>query len=246
MLMKVLLNFFSPLSLDGKRGGNRVSLGKKIFSEAALLILMLYNSSEDALLLFSLHPLIVSSGFRLFAAKLGIGFFGKDNPGTTADNLGIVTNNLGIATDDPGIATNNSGTTADNLGIETDTNNPGIAINNLGTAEDNPSIGMDANAKADDPGIAVDNPGIEMDKDVEVDNPGIVASNKARVRATSLFVLRCALFLLVFSSELVTASLPSSLSSSSSTTLQSKLILLYSVTLVKQRALFFRYLIDEI
>ena len=57
--MKVLSSFLLPIPLDGKRGRNRGALDKKTSSKAAFVILPLHNSSDDALLLFSFHPLIV-------------------------------------------------------------------------------------------------------------------------------------------------------------------------------------------
>ena len=81
MLIKVLLSFLSPIPLNGKRGRNRGAFGKKTSSKTTLLILPIHNSSEDALLLFSLHPLIVSSSLRLSTAKSGVGVFGEDNVG---------------------------------------------------------------------------------------------------------------------------------------------------------------------
>lgn len=213
----VLLNFLLPIPLGGKRRGNRDTLGKKTSSKAAFLIFPLHNSFEDIFLLLSLQPLIVSSSFRFFVAKLGVDVFDKnnakkykrDNPGSTdadangetrADNPGTRTN-ANAGADNPSIAEDNLDTTADN---------PGIAIDDLGIIADNL-------------GIAVDNPGKETDVDAGADNLNTAASNKAR--AAPLFVLCRAFFLLALSYEVVTVSLPSSLSSSSSTTLRLKPIL---------------------
>ena len=254
--MKVLLSFLLPIPLDEKKKRNKGAFSKKISSEAAFLILLLYNSFEDTFLLFPLYPLIVSS-LCLSATKSGIGVFSEDNigkgrgddlgstgadggtrvdnPGTRTDadagvdNPDIITNDLGIAADNPDIATDDSVTAADNLGI----------------AADNLVTRTDVDVGADDSSTAVDNPSTGTDADARVDNLGIAASNKARAHAASLFALHCTLFLLVFSFESVTASLPSSLPSSSSTTLRLKLVLLCLVILVKQGAPFSRYLVNE-
>ena len=237
--MKVLSSFLLPIPLDGKRGRNRGALGKKASSEVALLILPLHNFFEDALMLFPLHPPIVSSNLRLPATKLGIGVFGKDNagksrgddPGSTGADRGTGANNpdkdtdADAGTDDPGIAADGSGTVTDN---------PDTAADDSGIIADNPGTGTVADAGADNPDIIVDNPGTKTDVDVEVDNPGIAANTKAHACAASLFALSRTLFLLVSSSELVTASSPYFSPSSSSTTLRSKPVLLCSVTLVKQ------------
>ena len=263
VLMKVLSSFLLPIPLDGKRRRNRGAFGEKASSEAALLILPLHNSSEDALLLLPLHPLIVSSSLHLLAAKSGVGVFGKDNarkgrgddpgsistdgrtgadnPGTRtdadagADDLGTTVDNSGRATDDPGIAADNSGIAADDPGIGMDAD---AGADDLGTAADDPGTGTDADAGAD-------NPGTRTDADAGAVNPGTAASNKARARTASLFALHRALFLLASSSESVTASLPSSLPSSSSTTSRSKPVLSYSVTSVKQGAPSSRYPMDK-
>ena len=93
MLIKVLSNFlFLPISLDGKKGKNKYSFGKKFFFKTDFLILLLYNSFEDVFLLLLFYSLIVLSSFCLFTAKSGVGIFGKDNirkdrednPGTKA------------------------------------------------------------------------------------------------------------------------------------------------------------------
>lgn len=70
-----------PILLDGKRRGNKYTFGKKISSKAALLILALYNFSEDVFLLFPHYLLIVSSSFYLLVAELGVGVFDKENVG---------------------------------------------------------------------------------------------------------------------------------------------------------------------
>lgn len=255
-----------PILLNGKKKRNRNAFNKKASSKAAFLILPLYNSFEDALLLFSFYPLIVSSSFYLSAAKSSVGVFGKDNarkskrddpgntsadidrrieannlgtktdPDTKTDNLDITANNFGTAADNLGTITDNLGIAADILDTATDNpstaaNNPDTAVENPGITTDNPGTEINANIRANNPGTAADDPSTGTDADVGANNPGIVASNKAR--AASLFALRHAFFLLISFSELVIASLPSSLPSSSLITLQSKLILLYSVTLVK-------------
>lgn len=229
MLIKVLLNFFLPIPLDGKKRGNRGVFGKKAFSKAALLILPLHNFFEDTLLLLLLHLLIVSSSFRLFAAKLGVGVFGKDDLGITADDPGTKTG-ADVGADNPSIG-------IDNLGTEI---NADAGADNSGTAADDPGTETDAEARIDDPGTTTDNPGttadnpgIDTDAEAKADDLGTVASNKARARTASLFALRHALFLLTSSSELVTVSLPFSSPSSSETTLQSKPVLSCLVTLVK-------------
>ena len=230
--MKILSNFFLPILLDRKREGNRGAFGKKPFSEPAFLILPLYNSFKDALLFLSLHRLIVSSSFCLPTGKSCIGIFGKDNAGNgRGDDIGSISANADGRTgvDNPSIGidadikVDNLGTVTDDLNIAADvsdiaTDNPGIILNNLGTT-------------VDDPGIATDNPSIETDADARTDDPGIARSNKAY--AVSLFALCHTLFLLASSSKLVTVSLLSFLLSSSSTTLQSKSILSYSVTSIK-------------
>ena len=193
---------------------------------------MLHNSSEVAFLLLPLHLLIVSSSLRLLAAKSGISVFSKDNVGkgrgddprsigvdrgTEADNPGIETDAIAGA-DDPGIVANNSNIATDDPSTAADDSS--IAADNLGT-------GTDIDMGVDNPGIAADDPGTGTDTDVGADNPGKVASNKIYVRTASLFALRRALFLLAFSFESVTASLPSSLPFSSLTTLRSKPVLSY-------------------
>lgn len=254
-----------PIPLDGKRGGNRDALGKKAFSKAAILNFLLYNSSENILLLFPLYPLIILSSFCHLAAKLGVGVFGKNNVEkgkgddlrnsgtdaerrTRADNLGTRTDanteadnpskaadNLGTVVDDLGTATEDLGTVTDNLGIASD--DPGTEIDNLGIATD------DLDTAVDNPGMAANDPGTGTDTDKGVNNSSTTASNKAYV--VSFFALRHAFFLLTSSSELIIASLPSSLLCSSLTTLRSKLILLCSVTLVKQRSPSSTYPVDE-
>lgn len=77
--MKVLLNSLLPISLDRKKGGKRAALSEKASSKAVFLILLLHNSFKDVLLLLPLYPLIISSSLRLFADKLGISVFNKDN-----------------------------------------------------------------------------------------------------------------------------------------------------------------------
>ena len=59
VLMKVLSSFLLPIPLYEKRGRNKDTLGKKVSSKAAFEILPLHNSSENALLLLPLHPLII-------------------------------------------------------------------------------------------------------------------------------------------------------------------------------------------
>lgn len=86
MLIKVLLNFLLPILLNGKRRGNKGVLSKKASSKAAFSILLLHNSFEDALLLFLLYSPIVSSSFHLFAIKLGISVFDKDNAGKNKED----------------------------------------------------------------------------------------------------------------------------------------------------------------
>lgn len=236
---------FSFANTTGReRGRNRGALGKKASSKAVFLIFPLHNSSEDAILLLLLHSLIVLSSLRLLAVKLTIDVFSKDNVETSR---GYDLRNTGADEDEetradaPGteidadVRADNLGTTANNPGMVAD--NPGIATDDPGTAANDPGI------KADSPSITAEDPGIGTDEDIGADDSRIAASNKAC--AASLFALCHALFLLVFSSESVTTSLPYSLPFSSSNTLQSKLILSCSVTLVKRRALFFSYPIDE-
>ena len=233
-----------PISLDGKKGRNRGAFDEKASFKAVFLILLLHNPSEDVFLLLSLHPQIISSRFRFSVAKLCIGVFGEDNAGksrrddlrcTSADkDGGIKADNPGIGIDaDAGI--DNLDTAADNSG--TATNNLGITIDNLGIVADN------LDTAADNLGTAVNNPDTRIDADTRVDNPSTAASNKACT--VSFFAFYYAFFLLTSSSKLVTVSLPSSLPSSSSITLWSKPILLYSVTSMKQRALLFKYPMDE-
>ena len=238
MLIKVLLNFLLPIPLDGKRGRNRVTFGKKASFEAALLIFPLHNSSKNAFLFLLLYSLIILSSFCLSATKLGISVFGKDNirkskgddPRSTSTDK-----DRRIRVDDPGTETevdvgvDHPGTVTDNPGIKAD--NPGTATNNSGITTDNPNI-------------AVDDPSREKDINVEADNPGTVVSNKAC--AASFFALCYTLFLLAFSSELVTTFLPAFLSFLYSTTLRLKAILSCSVTLVKQKAPCSIYPIDKI
>ena len=118
VLIKVLSSFLLPIPLDGKRGRNRGAFGEKAFSKAAFLILLLHNSSEDALLLFPLYLPIVSSSFCLLTAKSGVGVFGKDNAGKGKG-------------DDPKSIGTDEGKGADDLDIETDADaeadNPSIA-----------------------------------------------------------------------------------------------------------------------
>ena len=258
VLIKVLSSFLLLILLDGKRGRNRGVFGKKASSKAALLILPLHNSFEDALLLLPLHLLIVLSSLRLPAAKSGVGVFGKNNAGkrrgddprsmgadgrTRANDLGIRidkdvgADDSGTAADNSCIATDDPGTAADDLGTATD---------NLGTAADDPGTKTDADAEADNLGTVADDPGIGTDTDAGTDDPGIAASNKARARAASFFALRHALFLLASSSESVTAFSSPSLPSSSSTILRSKPVLSCSVTSVKRGAPSSRYPVDKI
>lgn len=218
-----------------------------------------------------LHPLIVLSSFCFFAAGLSIGIFSKDNARknrrddpktktqgdvdrkdnlsigantnreTRANNLDIKTNanaeadNLNIVENNSGIAADNPDTKANNLG--TIINNPGIAADNSITGANNSRI------VTDNLGIRADNPGTKMDIDTGANNLSIAVSNKARI--ASLFTLCHAFFFLISSSELVTASLPSFLQFLFSTTLRSKLILLYLVTLVKRGFLFSRYSVNK-
>ena len=265
VLIKILSSFLSLIPLDGKKRRNKGAFGKKTSSKAAFLVLPLYNSSENAFLPLLLYPLIVSSSLCLSAAKLGVCVFSKNNAGKGkgddprstgvdgrtgaedpgkridadpgADDLCTVTDDLSTATDDPGTVTDNSSISVDDLSITAD---------DTSTAIDNSGTKTDADKEADDPGKAADDPGIGTDADAGADNLGTAASNKACACAVSFFALRRALFLLASSSELVTASLPSSLPFSSSTTSQSKLVLSCSVILVNQGAIFFKYLIDEI
>ena len=159
--------------LDGKKRGNRGFFGKKTSSKAAFLILPIHNSSENVLLLLSLYPLILSSSFRLPAAKSGIRVFGKDNTGKSkGDDPGSISveadggteaNDLGTKIDaDTGV--DNLGTEVDNSGTVID--NPGRVINNSGIIVDNP-------------GTAVDDLGIKTDVDARIDNLRIATSNKA-------------------------------------------------------------------
>ena len=271
VFIKVLSNFlFSPIPLNGKRRRNRCVLGDKISSKAAFSILLPHNSFEDALLLFSLHPLIVSSSFCLLVAGSGIGVFSKDNVGKSrGDDLGTKTrvdvdrdknlstgvdtngktgaNNLGTGTDvDKGV---DGGIRVDEKSIRT---NVDVRINDPNTTADDPTMAAkNPSTAANNPGTAannsrtiIDDPDTGTDIDIETDNPGIVSSNKACT--TFFFALYHAFFLLAFSSESMTAFLPSSfLPSSSSTTLLSKLILSYSVTSIKQGVPFSRYPMDE-
>ena len=244
VLIKVLLNFLLLILLNEKRRGNKGVLGKKASSITAFLILTLHKSFEDALLLLPLHSLIVLSSPHLFAAKLSVSVFDEDNTeksngddqgstsidairGMIADNLGIEINTDARANNSD-TAADNSSIVADNPGITTD--DPGRAINNLGTAADNPSK-------------TINNPGKRTDANAGADNPNIAVNNKTC--AASLFALRRTLFFPISSSELVTTSLLSSLPFSCSTTLRSKLILLCSIILVKQKASFFKYSVDE-
>ena len=216
MLIKVLSNFLLPILLDGKKGKNRGALSDKASSKAAFLILLLHNSSKDALFLFPLYPLMVSSNLCFFATKSGISIFGKDNAGkNTGDNPRsidtdgrIEADNLGTRTDADAGA-NNPSTVVDNPSIAAD--NPGIAIDNLGMVVDDPGIETDADAGIDNLGTAADNTGTSTDIVAKADDSGIAASNKARVCAISLFALHRAVFLLTFSPELVIVSSPSSL-----------------------------------
>ena len=121
--MKVLLNFLSPIPLDGKRRGNRGTFSEKAFSKAAFLILPLHNSSENALLFLPLYPLIVSSSLCLPAAKLGIGVFGKDN---AKKNRGDDSESTG-ADADRGTGVDNPGTKID---ADAEADNPSIVASN--------------------------------------------------------------------------------------------------------------------
>ena len=202
------------------------------------------NSSKDFLLHLPLHPLIVSSSFRLPAAKLGIDIFGKDNVGKDrGDDLGSTGADVDRRTkvNDPSMKTD-ANVVADNLGTAAD--NPSTAIDHPGIAADNLSIAAnDPGIATDDPGITADNLGTGIDTDAEADNRSTVASNKVRV--ASFFTLCHTLFLRVFSSKSVIASLPSSLPSSSLITLLSKPVSYYSMTSVKQRASSSKYLVDK-
>ena len=134
VLMKVLSIFLLPIPLDGKRERIKGAVSEKASSKAALLILPLHNSFEDALLLFLLHPLIISSSFCLLAAKLGIGIFGKDNAGKSrGDNPGNISADGGTRADDPGIKTD-ADVGADDSSIASDY--PGIAIDDPSTKTD--------------------------------------------------------------------------------------------------------------
>lgn len=255
--MKVLSSFFWPILLDKKRKGNKGAIGQKAPSKAALLILPLHNFFENNFLLLVLFSLIVLSSFCFFAATLGVGVFGKNNAGKRkGDNPGSIGAYRGTKADNPNIKkdvdrkADNPGTAADNPNTGTD--NSGIAIDNLSTAADNldtvadnPGIRMDADARSDNLGTAADDLGTGLDTDVRANNSGTTASNKARARLAYPFLLHHALVLLVPSSVLVTASLPSFLPSSSLTTLRSKPILLWSKTLMKQGALSSRYPINN-
>lgn len=107
--------------LNGKRKKNKYVFSKKTFSKAVLLILPLYNSSEDALLPFLLYPLIILSSFCLSVCGLNVSIFSKDNagkkkdndPGTKAQGDADKKDNLNIGADV------DRGTKADNLCIET-------------------------------------------------------------------------------------------------------------------------------
>ena len=183
--------------------------------------------------------------------------FGKDNARKCrGDDLGSIGVNGRIGADNPGIGTDadagaddlgtaadNSSTATDDLGIAAD--NSGIAANDPGIAADNPGTETDADTIKNDPGIAVVDQSIGMDADAEANNPSTTTSNKARTCTASLFALRSALFLLASSFESVTASLPSSLPSSSSTTLRSKPVLSCLITSIKQGAPSSRYPVDE-
>lgn len=166
---------------------------------------------------------------------------GADNPGIAIDNPGTAADNPGTAADNPGITTDNLGIATNNLSIAVD--NSGTAADNLGIATDNPGTKTDADVKADNSGTVVDNPGTKTDANARVDNLSTAASNKAH--AASFFALRHAVFFLTSTSELVTASLPSSLPFSLSTILRSKPILSCLMTLVKQKAPSSKYLIDK-
>lgn len=258
VLIKILLNFFFlRISLDKKKRGNRYTFGKKTSSKAVFLIFLLHNFFKDTLLLLSLYPPIISSIFCLPAARLAIDIFGEDNAEknkrvdsetkvrgdadrednwstsaeidgrTRIDNLGIKTNanveidKIAIAADNPDIATYDLDTVADNSDIVTD--NSGIAVNNSGTA--------------------ANDLGTKTDADIRTNDLSIVANNKAH--AAFFFALHHSFFLFAFYPKLITASLLSSLPFLSSTTLWSKLILSYLVSLVNQRALSSRYTMDK-
>ena len=255
--MKILSSFFLPIPLNGKRGRNRGALSEKASSKAAFLIVLLHNSSKDALLFFLLHPLIILSSFHLFATKSGVGVFGKDNaekdrgvdPGsigidrrTRADNLGTGID-VDAGADNPGIAADDSGKATDDPGTKAD--DSGIAANNPSIAADDPGTGTDVDVGVDNPSIVANDLGTGTDADVGADNASTATSNKALVCTASLFALRHALFLLVSSFELVTASFPSYSPSSSLTTLWSKPVLSCSVTSVKRGAPSSRYPVDE-
>lgn len=228
-----------PILLDGKKEGNRGGFIKKASSKAALFILLLYNFSEDPFLLFPIHPQIVLSSLCLFAAKSGVSVFGEDNARkskrddpentgidkkTRTDNLGIRTD-ANARTDNPSIKADNLSIAADNSSITTD--NPGITADISGIEADNSGTKTNVNARADYLSTTVDNLGTATNADAVTDNSSTTISNKGRIYAMSFFALHSALFLLVFFSELVTASLPSSLPALSSTTLQLKLVLVY-------------------
>lgn len=254
---KGLIEFFfaNTTGLEEKR--KHGTLGKKISSKPTFLVPLLHNSSEDAVLLFLLHPSMVLSSLCLFPAKSDIGVFGKDNTRksrgddsgsisadvdkrTRADNLGTGINadagadNPSTATDDLGIAVDNPSTATDDLGT---------AVNNLGIATNDLCIRTNTDVVTDNSEIPTDDSGTGTDANARADALGIAASNKAH--AASLFALHCALFSLASFSELVTASLPSSLPSSSSTTLGMNPIVSCSVALVKQEAPFSRYFVDK-
>ena len=149
--MKVLSSFLLPITPDEKREGNRDAFDKIAFSEAVFLILPLYNSSEDSLLLLPLHPLIVSSSLRLPTTESGIDVFGEDNAGKNrGDNPRSKGADGRTGVDNPGIRTDADVGVDDSCIVA---NNPGIIANNLGIATDDSSIAVDySDTTADDLG----------------------------------------------------------------------------------------------
>ena len=243
--MKVLSNFLLPIPLNEKKSGNKSAFSKKISSKAAFLIFPLYNSSEDTPLLLLLHPLIVSSNLRLLVAKSGNGIFGKDN---AEKSRGYDLESIGAAAD-RGIRTDNLGTkTNADAGVDdpsTAADNPSIVVDDLETATNDPNTTIDnLNITVNNLDTATNNLGIGIDADARVNNLGIATSNKTHT--ASFFALSHTLFLLAFSSKLVTTSLPSSLPFLSLSILRSKSILLYSVTLVKREPSSSRFPVDKI
>lgn len=123
-----------------------------------------------------LHPQKISSSFCLFAAKLGIGVFGKDNVRKSRrDDLESIGADIdgGTRANNPGKRTN----------ADAGADNPNTAINNLGTAADNPSTATD------DPSIVADNLGTKTDADAEADNSGIATAIKPAPRPSLLYVI---------------------------------------------------------